>query len=451
MSYTPKKQRYFVLFFFIFLVACVAITELLHQNLNLLRQQHAQVQAKNQLAILASNLEASVMADIYKVSTLATIIPLLSARDQSKLDMVVNQTLEKGRHITSIGIAPNDVITHVYPLQGNERAIGLNYRSSPQQWAQVQKAKEIEGIFIAGPVTLTQGGFGLIVRVPIFTDSPKNAHYWGMVSATIDFNALLEDTGIREFSQAYHVVLRGYDSSGLLGEVFFGQLQPNETVRIKERVNFPYGGWSMEVHSSSEFERGVPWYIVNVSRLVGYSILLVISIAMLVIYRLYRVANDRALHDELTHLPNRRYFMQTLNQQFEIAKRYKKRYSFALINVDLNKFKAVNDNYGHSAGDGVLIACAQRIKKSLRRSDTVARVGGDEFLILIHNPVTEANVKLLVDKLKQEVFSEPVVYGNGHIRFNASLGYAMFHPSIASPEAMLKVADEWMYADKRRS
>jgi diguanylate cyclase (GGDEF)-like protein len=171
---------------------------------------------------------------------------------------------------------------------------------------------------------------------------------------------------------------------------------------------------------------------------------------MIVIYRLYNIADSRALHDELTKLPNRRYFMQSYKQQFEIAQRYKKRYSFALINIDLDKFKHINDTFGHDAGDKVLIACAQRVKRTLRRSDIVARVGGDEFLVLVHNPETEENIRALLNKLRKALCSTPVKYDGQQIYFRASLGYAVFDSEIESPEMMMKIADDWMYRQKRR-
>lgn len=73
-----------------------------------------------------------------------------------------------------------------------------------------------------------------------------------------------------------------------------------------------------------QLEQQISWFELNIVRIIGYPILIALSIALIVIYRLYIIADDRALHDELTHLPNRRYFMQSYKQQFEIAKRYKK-------------------------------------------------------------------------------------------------------------------------------
>ncbi|WP_155488008.1 GGDEF domain-containing protein, partial [Vibrio harveyi] len=135
-------------------------------------------------------------------------------------------------------------------------------------------------------------------------------------------------------------------------------------------------------------------------------------------------------------------------QQFEIAKRYKKRYSFALVNIDLDHFKHINDTYGHDAGDKVLVACAERIKSTLRRSDIVARMGGDEFLIIVHNPKTEENIQALLKKLRFALCSTPVIYEEELIYLRTSMGYAMFDPEMISSQQMMKIADERMYQQK---
>ncbi|HHP0458218.1 TPA: diguanylate cyclase [Vibrio harveyi] len=448
MRYSPKKQGYFALFFLTFFALCVGVIELLHQNQLSLHRERVQVEAKEQLSMLRSNLEAELMADIYKASTLATLITLLPNSETHKLNLAANRILSKSNHITVIGIAENDVVGYIYPRKGNERVIGLDYRSVPTQWVQVQKAKDIEEIFIAGPVELVQGGKGLIVRVPVFRDPPTNKDYWGVISAVIDFNGLLRETGVIDFSYQYQMTMRGYDSGGELGDVIFGNPGREEDIYAKEQVFFPYGGWSLAVYSNGELEQQVPWYVLQMARLVGYPIVLALSIALIVIYRLYIVADSRALHDELTQLPNRRYFMKSYQQQFEIAKRYKKRYSFALVNIDLDHFKHINDTYGHDAGDKVLVACAERIKSTLRRSDIVARMGGDEFLIIVHNPKTEENIQALLKKLRFALCSTPVIYEEELIYLRTSMGYAMFDPEMISFQQMMKIADERMYQQK---
>ncbi|MDF4455625.1 diguanylate cyclase [Vibrio parahaemolyticus] len=448
MRYSPRKQCYFALFFFAFVALCVGVIELLHQNQQDLQQERVQVEAKEQLSILRSNLEAVLMADIYKASTLATLITLLPNSEEEELSIAADRILNKSKHITVIGIAENDVISHIFPTQGNERVLGLDYRKVPAQWVQVQKAKDIQEIFIAGPVSLVQGGRGLIVRVPVFRDPPINKEYWGVISAVVDFDGLMRETGVFDFSYHYPLTIRGYDSGGEYGDMFFGD--PNQTGKLyaKEHVHFPYGGWSMAAYAGGRLEQQISWFELNIVRIIGYPILIALSIALIVIYRLYIIADDRALHDELTHLPNRRYFMQSYKQQFEIAKRYKKRYSFALINIDLDRFKHINDTFGHDAGDKVLIATAERIKSSLRRSDMVARMGGDEFLVVVHNLGMEEHVQKLLQKLRLALCSTPVIYDEELIYLRVSIGYAIFDPQMTSPEQMMKIADERMYQQK---
>ncbi|MGP8308701.1 diguanylate cyclase [Vibrio sp. YIC-376] len=443
-----KKQYYFVLLFLTFFMLCVGIIELLHRNQQELNQEQLQVETKEQLSILRSNLEAELMADIYKASTLGTLVTLLPESDERKLGFAANRILEKSKNITSIGVAENDVVSHVFPLSGNESVIGLDYRMIPEQWAQVQKAREIQEIFIAGPVSLVQGGQGLIVRVPVFRDPPFNQDYWGVISAIINFDSLLKATGVIDFSQRYPLTIRGYDSGGEFADIFFGVPNLSKTRYAKETVHFPYGSWVLAVFSGDTLEHQIPWYVANLVRLIGYPILFALSIALIAIYRLYIIADTRALHDELTHLPNRRYFMQSYKQQFELAKRYGKRYGFALINIDLDRFKYINDTLGHDAGDKVLCATALRIKNSLRRSDMVARMGGDEFLVMVYSPKSEESLLALIQKVRSALCSSPVIYDQKPIILNVSVGYSMFERSFESPEQMMKIADKRMYDQK---
>ncbi|MDF5049123.1 CHASE domain-containing protein, partial [Vibrio parahaemolyticus] len=168
----------------------------------------------------------------------------------------------------------------------------------------------VQEIFIAGPVTLIQGGRGLIVRVPVFLDPPMNQDYWGVISAVIDFDALMRETGVIDFSYRYPLMIRGYDSGGSFGDAFFGAQSVNSMVYAKVMVLFPYGGWSMVVFSGGKADRQISWHQLHLARVIGYPIIFALSLALFAIYRLYTIADDRALHDELTNLPNRRYFMK---------------------------------------------------------------------------------------------------------------------------------------------
>ncbi len=244
-----------------------------------------------------------------------------------------------------------------------------------------------------------QGGQALITRTPIFRDPPFNQNYWGVSSAVIDLDALLEDVGVGKIENKYNLAIRGTNSAGKDGEVFYGTQEVFSNAFTTEQVNFPYGGWYLALSGNDHVLMDVPWYRIHSVRLIGYGVMLILMGAYFMIYRLYRIADSRSMHDELTMLPNRRYFMYSLKQAFKTVQKHRTK-TFAVVNIDLDGFKAINDTYGHAAGDKVLIECAKRIKSMLRTSDIVARIGGDEFLVLLPRIIDEEHVATITQKLQ---------------------------------------------------
>lgn len=152
---------------------------------------------------------------------------------------------------------------------------------------------------------------------------------------------------------------------------------------------------------------------------------------------------NKAYSDALTGLANR----LLLADRFEITASRSKRQSspFALLMIDLNAFKAVNDNYGHAAGDRVLVTVAKRLMETVRASDTVARVGGDEFVLLIESFKNSDELVHLGRKLVNSI-SQPIAIGNGvNVQVGASVGFALWPKNGASMEDLLNVADQGMY------
>ena len=155
------------------------------------------------------------------------------------------------------------------------------------------------------------------------------------------------------------------------------------------------------------------------------------------------VLKNKAYSDALTGLANR----LLLADRFEITASRSKRQSspFALLMIDLNAFKAVNDNYGHAAGDQVLVTVAKRLMETVRASDTVARVGGDEFVLLIESFKNSDELVHLGRKLVSSI-SQPIALGNGvNVQVGASVGFALWPKNGASMEDLLNVADQGMY------
>ncbi|MFT4114201.1 diguanylate cyclase domain-containing protein [Silvibacterium sp.] len=154
----------------------------------------------------------------------------------------------------------------------------------------------------------------------------------------------------------------------------------------------------------------------------------------------------RTEHDPLTDLPNRLLFERRVAQAMAAAERHT--YGFALIYIDLDHFKRVNDRYGHHIGDLYLRTVARRLSERLRRRDTLGRVGGDEFLALITQVYERAEVEEVVQRLA-DAFTSPFPLQEFLLTGTASFGIALFPHDGASLQQLEVAADAAMYASKR--
>jgi diguanylate cyclase (GGDEF)-like protein len=170
--------------------------------------------------------------------------------------------------------------------------------------------------------------------------------------------------------------------------------------------------------------------------------------------RLLRVQTDKmhytALHDILTDLPNRALFMDRLEQRLQSAKRHK--LTGAILFLDMDRFKTINDSLGHSIGDELLKRVAVRQRFLLRAEDTVARLGGDEFVILLANlhvdpEVVAINAKSVAQKVL-DTLSQPYQIGYHTLHSTPSIGIALFSPDSQDASEILKQADAAMYQAK---
>lgn len=157
-----------------------------------------------------------------------------------------------------------------------------------------------------------------------------------------------------------------------------------------------------------------------------------------------------AHHDALTGLPNRLVFEDRLRKALERARRNETR--VALVFIDLNSFKAINDIHGHVAGDQVLVTTALRLKEALRESDSVARVGGDEFVVILEGLALERTLEEEAQGIAAKILAAltaPLSVGSQQQRIGASLGISVFPDHAPSLDRLIHIADQAMYAAKR--
>ncbi|MDY0013281.1 MAG: EAL domain-containing protein [Rhodocyclaceae bacterium] len=162
--------------------------------------------------------------------------------------------------------------------------------------------------------------------------------------------------------------------------------------------------------------------------------------------RAEEIISFQAYHDQLTRLPNRILFKDRL--ELAIAQAQRRSGSLAVMFVDIDRFKLVNDSYGHSEGDLLLQGVATRLKDALRRGDTLARLGGDEFTILLPDIGQPEDAEVIARKIL-DTLQEPFALTHGDFRVSASVGIALYPRDGSTAEALTQHADVAMYQVKR--
>jgi diguanylate cyclase len=173
----------------------------------------------------------------------------------------------------------------------------------------------------------------------------------------------------------------------------------------------------------------------------------VVAVGMILLLLEDQIEHNKhlALHDDLTGLPNRRLFQDRLSSALERARRTGSR--AALLLIDLDRFKDVNDTVGHHVGDLLLQRVSQIFLGRVRRSDTVARTGGDEFSVILEDPTSREDA-VRVGRLLTELLQQPQNLGGHTVSIGASVGISVYPEDAADAEALCIVADRQMYADK---
>jgi diguanylate cyclase (GGDEF)-like protein len=173
----------------------------------------------------------------------------------------------------------------------------------------------------------------------------------------------------------------------------------------------------------------------------------VVAVGMILVLLEEQIEHNKylALHDELTGLPNRRLFQDRLLRALERARRSGSQ--TALLLVDLDQFKEVNDTLGHHAGDLLLKRVSKVFSERVRKTDTVARTGGDEFSIILDDPTSREDAERVGDSLI-ELLKHPIELGDQSVRIGASVGIALFPEDALDAEGLCIAADLRMYSYK---
>ena len=221
----------------------VAVTAYLY----ILDQQQQRAQARDRLLQAAGmvrvGIEQQVNTSLNLTMGLVIYVTTNPQLDQRQFAAIAARILSRAPYIRNIGLAKDSVLSHIYPLEGNQAALGRRLTDLPQQRAAVVRAIESKRSVVAGPVELVQGGSGFISRIPIFLDSERT-RYWGLASVVMNVDAFFRAAGVAEFGAGLDIALRGKDSLGEAGDVFYGDaglFGRRDVVELP--IALPQGSW----------------------------------------------------------------------------------------------------------------------------------------------------------------------------------------------------------------
>lgn len=412
---------------------------------NDLNLQKTEIQAE--LANFRSQLETKLNYSVALVKGLAVDLVIREDMQPEQFAQIAQELSRANPAQRNLSLAPSFIIRDVYPVQGNEQSIGLNLLLEPTQKAAVYRAIQLDDVVLAGPYDLKQGGQGVTVRMPVWAKKEGVLRLWGAVSVTLDFPKLMEEAGLARLEQSMKVSLRGRDATGPAGEFFLGAENAVAIDAVRTPIFVPGGSWLMSAQPVNGF-RAQSWWLTSAG-IIGMLISIFSALAT------YRILSDRsrirhlADHDSLTQLPNRR---QALSDLYAMMQRSKRSHEpFAVLSIDLDGFKPINDEYGHDAGDEVLQTIAKRLQASVRAGDTVARMGGDEFIVLIDDhKVKDENHLLAYAARMRDILSQPIQITQGaKVYVGASIGMAAYPLHAKEVVGLMREADQAMYRAKR--
>ncbi|MDX2368555.1 MAG: EAL domain-containing protein [Colwellia sp.] len=554
-----------------------AIDRQIVQVLNTEHKQRSKLNLFRQLTSISAKLEGDLQTNLSMLNGFAAYISAEPELSYEDFRQYAQEIFKKEPMLINFGTAKDLVINYVYPLEGNEKVIGLDYRNNVPQRDMVMQVVNSGQLLVVGPVKLVQGGLAFIGRVPIYTGNGIERTLWGIISAPLDANALYLQSGVLASSKYFNLAIRSFDTQGKKGPVFFGDKltfedpeaiqsvinvgagtwhlaatpsqisNDNEAnitifrliltittliscifavVRIrqqKEKLNLQatilinqqllenvgqvakIGGWKLDQHlsflqwskqssvllgkpvdylpsnldeisssfetqafavwkdsveqailSNEPFEFDIElirendvrvWLRIIVSVSVQDDISIVTGTMQDVTDKVLsaKIIEHQATYDALTELPNRILFNDRLRHAMETANR--KENKVAVLFIDLDKFKAVNDNHGHQTGDKLLIAAASRINHCVRDYDTVSRLSGDEFGVILAD-IKQYSDALRVSEIIYNTLQQSYNIDDNVLHCSASIGIAFYPDDASDALSLIQKADQAMYEVK---
>lgn len=438
----PKKWGRFLIVFVSSVSMCFLIGATLINN----KQQMERLQMERLVLTKTNKLNEVLSRLLYKTQILGVLV----VQNEGDIDNFerLAATIVDDPAIKNIIIAPGGVVSHVYPIAGNEKVIGLDYFSQGEGNKEAILARDTGQLILGGPFNLVQGGQALVGRLPVYIEGTnKEKEFWGIVSVTLEYPLALEGADLVELeNQGFGYELwRISPDTGERQTIASGSYNFDREVEFVERpVKIFNAQWHFRIAPIREwYEYAESWIAIFMGLFISFLLA-------------YLVQNNYDLNemrhkleqlsekDALTGVLNRRGLFRILENRIREDGR-----PFILCYIDLDKFKETNDLFGHGAGDGVLEHFVKVLQSHIRDKGLIARIGGDEFIVIFENTDRRAEAEEVFRKIDQELKEPVYVGGKNQVQISYSVGTAVYPSDGKTVAELMASADQAMYSIKR--
>ena len=412
------------------------------------KQQVNRVKLESLARSQRDNLHNELLRLVFKIETLSALV--VDGQGRVVEFERVAAALRDDNTIQAFALAPGGTISTVFPVSpANNMLIGQNMLSGGLGCNEVLKARHASRLTLTGPVVLPNGNTALVGRLSLYlNDSQRHAQYWGTAAIFIRFPDVLDISDLY-ILDTMHIPFgiwrdgKNRDETNLLAG---SMTSANGPMAVEISLNLLNTKWTIRLAS------GEAWYQSLESWLyVGMSVLLSLFLSILV-QRNYELTGIRkyleaiAYSDPLTGALNRRGLFDEMQKRVSAHNSEK----FSLYYIDLNKFKPINDTYGHEAGDRVLQLFTAVVRAHAPLTHVLGRIGGDEFVLLLAGAADTQRDQILFDAVRKDLArGVPELNIPGPITF--SLGRAVYPEDAQTADGLLCFADTAMYIEKEHA
>ena len=225
-------------------VICISVATFISQGVTENYKSQLYANTQELLSEYNNRISSELQGHIQLVRGLPSLFAVNQELSQAQFASAVSYLVNDDLEIRNIAAAPDMVISYIYPIKGNEDALGLNYREEPEQFEAADRARRTRELVLAGPLELKQGGTGLITRVPVFLQNDKTGeeYFWGLISAVIDIKAFFNKVGLNQ-DLPFELAIRGKDGLGRQGAVFYGDPALFQQPTLSQTLKLPEGEW----------------------------------------------------------------------------------------------------------------------------------------------------------------------------------------------------------------